>query len=146
MAYELKTKKNNASVADYIKSIDDPKRQKDAKVVHNMLTDLTRSRGKMWGTSIVGYGEYHYKSKSGIEADWMCTGWSSRKANLTLYVMPGYGFGNMKELLEKLGPHKLGKSCLYIKHLDDIHLPTLKKIMKLGIDYMKKKYDTKGLK
>ena len=76
----------------------------------------------------------------------MATGWSSRAQNLTIYIMPGYRFDEMKEHLKKLGPHKLGRSCLYLKRLDDIHLPTLKKIIKEGLKYMKKTYDTKRLK
>lgn len=146
VAYELKTKKNKARVADYIKSIKDPVRQKDAKEVHKIMKELTGSRGTMWGKSIVGYGTYNYKYPSGQEGEWMCTGWSSRVQNLTLYIMPGYRFDEMKKLLGKLGPHKLGRSCLYIKRLDDIHMPTLKKIIKEGILYMKKTYETKGLK
>ncbi len=143
--YEVKTKKNKASVAEYIRTIKDDDRRKDARKLHSLMKELTGSRGAMWGASIVGYGSYHYKSKSGIEADWMCTGWSSRTQNFSLYIMPGYEFDDMKELLQKLGPHKRGKSCLYIKRLDDIHLPTLKRIVKAGLRYMKKTYKTKGL-
>lgn len=144
--YEVKTKKNKElTVAAYIKAIEDDSRRKDAKVLHKIMQDVSGNRGRMWGKNMVGYGEYHYKGKSS-EGDWMATGWSSRVQSLSVYIMPGYRFGEMQDLLKKLGPHKLGRSCLYIKHLDDIHLPTLKKIIKDGLTYMKKTYKTKGLK
>lgn len=136
---ELKTKKNNASVAQFIKSIEDSTQRKDAKVIAEMMEKITKAKPKMWGTSIVGFGDWHYKSPAtGREGDWFVVGFSPRKQNMTLYIMPGYqDFG---PLLEKLGPHKLGKSCLYIKRLDDIHIPTLKKIISEGVKIMKKKY------
>ena len=137
---KLKTKKNSGSVSVYINSIKDDTKRKDAKIVHKLMQELTKDKGKMWGTSIVGYGSYRYERSNGDYGDWMTTGWSSRASNLTLYIMPGYQFDEMKDLLEKLGPHKLGKSCLYIKKLDDIHLPTLKKIIKFGLKTMKDKY------
>ena len=144
--YEPKTKKNKElTVAAYIKEIKDDTRRRQAKELHKIMKELSGNAGKMWGKSIVGYGEYHYEGKSS-EGDWMASGWSSRAQNLTVYVMPGYQFGNMKDLLSKLGPHKLGKSCLYIKNFDEIHIPTLKKIIKQGLLYMKKNYTTKGLK
>ena len=145
MKRKLKTKKTVQTVASYIKEIEDPQRRKDAKSLHKLMQEVSGNNGRMWG-KIVGYGEYHYKYESGTEGDWMATGWSSRVQNLTIYIMPGYRFDEMKELLNKLGPHKLGRSCLYIKHLDDIHLPTLKKMIKNGLTYMKKTYKTKGLK
>jgi hypothetical protein len=146
MAYEVKTKKNKElTIPAYIRGIEDSNRRRDAKIVHKIMQDISGGKGRMWGKSIAGYGEYHYKGKSS-EGDWMATGWSSRAQNLTIYIMPGYRFDEMKELLKKLGPHKLGRSCLYIKRLDDIHLPTLKKMIKDGLTYMKKNYDTKRLK
>ena len=140
---ELKTKKNKASVAAFLNTVDDPQKRKDAKAVDKMMRDISGHKPKMWGTSIVGYGDWHYKSASGREGDWMALGFSPRKANLTLYIMPGYQFDDMQNLLDKLGPHKTGKSCLYIKRLDDVHLPTLKKIIKEGWKYMQKKYKVK---
>lgn len=142
---KLKTSKNTASVSEYIRKIKSPERKSDARIVHKLMQDLSGDMGSMWGTSIVGYGSYTYKNSAGKEGSWMCTGWSSRKESLTLYIMPGYQFDDMKLLLNKLGPHKLGRSCLYIKHLDDIHIPTLKKIIKQGLTYMKKTYVTTGL-
>lgn len=137
---KLKTQKTNKSVAAFLNAIDDPQKRKDAKVVAKLMKEVTGEKPKMWGTAIVGYGEYHYTYASGREGDWMITGFSPRKQALTVYIMPGYRFPKQKALLAKLGPHKLGRSCLYIKRLEDIHLPTLKKIIAEGYTYMKKKY------
>lgn len=139
--YELKTKKNNASVAAFLNTIEEPQKRADAKQIDKIMRELTGYKPKMWGASIIGYGTYHYKYPSGQEGDWMMTGFSPRKANLTIYVMPGYL--DLADLLKKLGPHSMGKSCLYIKRLDDIHIPTLKKIIKYGVTYMRKNYETK---
>lgn len=135
---ELKTKKNAGSVSDFLNKISDPTKKKDAKLIVSLMKEITGKRPKMWGASIIGFDEYHYKYASGREGDWMMIGFSQRKQNLTIYIMPGYqDFGS---LLGKLGSHKLGKSCLYIKSLDQIHLPTLKKIIKKGYGDMKRKY------
>ena len=93
----------------------------------------------MWGSSIVGFGQYTFTYASGRTGDWMITGFSPRKASLTIYIMPGYDVFPTS-VMEKLGPHKTGKSCLYIKRLEDIHLPTLKKLIREGYKTMKKKY------
>ncbi len=90
----------------------------------------------MWGSSIVGFGNYHYKYESGREGDWFLTGFSPRKQNLTLYIMPG--FAQYDELMKKLGKHKTGKSCLYIKSLEDINLPTLKQLIQQSVKHMTK--------
>lgn len=137
---ELKTKKNNQSVAQFLNSITDQQKRKDAKTIDKIIREITNCKPKMWGSSIVGYGEYDYTYASGREGTWMRLAFSPRQANLTLYIMPGYQFDDMQNLLEKLGPHKTGKSCLYIKRLDDIHMPTLKKLIKQGWKYMEKKY------
>ncbi len=95
----------------------------------------------MWGSSIIGFGEYHYTYPSGQTGDWMATGFSPRKNALTIYIMPGYA--DYGALLKKLGPHKLGKSCLYIKRLSDIDTTILEKLVKRGITDLKKKYPVK---
>lgn len=140
--YEVKTKKNNKSVASFLNSVEDPKKRKQAKELNKIFKEITTEKPKMWGTSIVGYGEYHYKYASGREGDWMITGFSPRKSNLTVYIMPGYDL--MQDDLKKLSKVKNGKSCLYIKDLDEIHLPTLKKMIRKGYKDMKKKYVVKG--
>jgi hypothetical protein len=90
----------------------------------------------MWGTSIVGFGSFHYKGKSGREGDWPIIGFSPRKQNLSLYLMM-YGFDRHAALLQKLGKHSLGKGCLYIKRLSDVDLPTLKKLIKASVKQQK---------
>jgi Domain of unknown function (DU1801) len=126
---EVKTKQTNASVKDFLNQIPDEERRKDCFAVAKIMEEITGSKPKMWGPSIIGFGSYHYKSaRSGREGDWMITGFSPRKKDLTLYIM--MGFEKYPELMEQLGKHSTGKSCLYIKRLSDIHLPTLKKLIK----------------
>jgi len=126
-----KTSQNDKSVDDFIDQIDDEKRRQDCFTILKLMKKITGSEPKMWGDSIVGFGDYHYKYASGREGDWFLTGFSPRKQNLTLYIMSG--FGKYAELLEKLGKFKTGKSCLYIKSLEDIDLTTLKKLISQSI-------------
>jgi hypothetical protein len=122
---DMKTQKNTGSVSTFLNSINDSVRKRDAKTVLKIMKELTGNKPTMWGDSIVGFGSYSYTRSTGKEYEWFQVGFSPRKNALTLYIMPGYqDFG---DLLEKLGPHKHGKSCLYIKDLNDINLPTLKK-------------------
>jgi hypothetical protein len=100
------------------------------------MKQVTKSEPKMWGSSIVGFGTYHYKYESGREGDWFITGFSPRKQNLTLYIMGG--FARYDELMKQLGKHKTGKSCLYIKYLADVDLPTLKKLIQESVSHMRK--------
>ena len=97
-----------------------------------MMVEITGEQPKMWGKSIVGYGSYHYKYASGQEGEWMATGFSPRKTALTLYIMGGFDKGN--KLLEKLGKYKTGKSCLYIKKLEDINEDVLRKMIKTSYE------------
>lgn len=96
----------------------------------------------MWGSSIIGFGRYHYKYDSGREGDHLMTGFSPRKTALTLYIMPGYQFGTMQEKLARLGKHKVGKSCLYINKLSDVDMDVLAEIVLDGLAYMRSKYKT----
>lgn len=139
---ELKTKKNSGSVAAFIKAVKDPQRRKDAMELLKIFKKATGMKPAMWGESIVGYGSYHYKStRSAQEGDWMLTGFSPRKANLTIYIMPG--FKSYGPLLKKLGKHKVsGGSCIYINKLSDIHVPTLSAIIKDSIQRMRRRYKT----
>jgi len=125
---ELKTQKNDASVQAFLAGIEDERRRQDCQKVLEIMQQATGQPPAMWGTSIVGFGSYHYKYSTGREGDWFVTGFSPRKQNLTLYIMSG--FQRYTQLMDKLGKHKTGKSCLYVKSLDDIHLPTLKKLIK----------------
>src|ERR1041384_1097486 len=128
---EQKTKPTDASVEDFLNRIPDAERREDCFAVAKMMEEITGERPVMWGPSIVGFGTYHYKYASGREGDWPISGFSPRKKDLTLYIM--VGFEKYPELMEKLGKHSHSKSCLYIKRLSDIHLPTLKKLIKISI-------------
>ena len=135
---ELKTKPTKQSIKTFIDSIEDEQKRKDCRIVLKLMRELTGEKAKMWGDSIVGFGTYHYKYKSGREGDWMLTGFSPRKQNLTIYIMPG--FSKFETLLKKLGKHKTSKSCLYIKSLGDIDLDILSKIISQSVTYMKQTY------
>lgn len=141
---ELKTKKNNASVATFLNSVADKWRREDAKQLLLIFKAATGMKPKMWGTSIVGFGQYHYKSeRSTQEGDWPLTGFSPRKANLTVYIMPG--FKKYASLLKKLGRHKIsGGSCIYLNKLSDADIPTLRTIITLSVKEMQKRYKTKA--
>lgn len=136
---ELKTKKNSASVVAFIASVKDEAKRRDARALLKIFKAATGQQPKMWGTSIVGYGSYHYKSeRSRQEGDWLMTGFSPRKTNLTIYIMPG--FKNYQVLLKKLGPHKTSVGCLYLKRLSDVDTKVLAMIIKTSYKDMKKKY------
>lgn len=135
---ELKTKKNTGSVKGYIESVDDEALRQDGKELVKLFRHVTGKQPEMWGTSIIGFGEYQYTYASGREGVFLATGFSLRKSGPTIYIMPGYN--DYAALLKKLGPHKLGKSCLYIKRLSDIDLEVLKKIIKKGLADLKKQY------
>jgi len=138
---ENKTKPTKLSVTAFIKGIESPDMRRDAKKVSAMMRKTTGSRARMWGPSIVGFGEYHYKYDSGREGDFMITGFSPRKQALTLYVVPG--FKPFEPLMKKLGKYKTGKSCLYIKRLSDIDESVLEKLIAGSVKHMRNKYKTK---
>lgn len=124
---ENKTKPTKESVSAFINGVENETRKRDAKTVLAMMKKITGEKPKMWGPSIIGFGEYHYKYESGREGDMLNVGFSPRKANLVLYVM-----GSIAEddpLRSKLGKYKTGKACLYVNKLDDIDLAVLEKII-----------------
>ena len=133
---ELKTKASNDSVREFLDGIADTRLSADCAIVSKLMKQATRAKPKMWGSSIVGFGSYHYKYASGREGDWFLTGFSPRKQNLTLYIMPG--FKQYAGLLVALGTFKTAKSCLYIKRLEDIDLPTLSKLISRSVKDMVK--------
>lgn len=137
---EIKTKVTKSSVTAFIRKIEDPIRQADAKALLKLFAEVTGEKPKLWGTSIIGYGQYHYQSdRSTQEGDWPLTGFSPRKSALTLYIMPG--FREYGEFLKDLGKHKISSgSCVYIKRLSDIHLPTLKKLIRQSVTDMRRRY------
>ena len=129
---EPKTKPTQASVKEFLNQIPDKERREDCFAVAKIMEEITGDKPKMWGPSIVGFGTWHYKYASGREGDWPVAAFSPRKKDLTLYITMGF-FDQHPELMEKLGKHSVGKSCLYIKRLSDIHLPTLKKVIKESV-------------
>lgn len=132
---ELKTKLNNASVEDFLNTVDDEQIRADCFEITKIMKQVTKAEPKMWGTSIIGFGTYHYKGKSGREGDWMLVGFSPRKQNLTLYIMAG--FDRYDDLLKKLGKFTTGKSCLYIKKLADVDKKVLKELVAESVKVMK---------
>lgn len=141
---EAKTKATKVGVAAFLKKVPSETMRADAKAVVGMMREITKEEPVMWGASIIGFGKYTYKYDSGREGDWPIIALSPRKQNLTLYIMPG--FAGHDALLKKLGPHSTGKSCLYLKRLADVDVPTLKTLMKKSVASMKKKYPAKKTK
>ncbi len=135
---ELKTKKNNASVKEFLDSIEDEAKRKDCKEIAKMMRKATGKNAKMWGDAIIGFDEYTYKYASGREGDWMRIGFSPRKQNITLYIMDG--FRKYDELMEKLGKHKTGKSCLYVKKLDDVDKEILNELIEGSVKHFNDKF------
>lgn len=135
---EPKTQRTKASVATFIAAVEDETRRKDAKALDKMFREITGEKPAMWGPSIVGYGAYRYKYDSGRVGVWPRTGFSPRKANLVVYVMPG--FHEHDGLLKRLGKHKTGKSCLYINRLADVDEDVLRELIARGWKRMQAKY------
>ena len=133
---ELKTKANKASVDKFLKGIQDEQKREDCFKIVDIMKKAAKAEPQMWGTSIVGFGSYHYKYASGREGDWFLVGFSPRKQNLTLYIMSG--FDEYNSLLKKLGKHATGKSCLYIKRLEDVDMKVLKELVTRSVKHMQK--------
>lgn len=141
MAAELKTKKTAASATGFLNAIKDDQVRQDCKTVSALMQKAAKAKPAMWGPSIIGFGSVRLKYASGRELDWMVTGFAPRKGNITLYVLGGYA--ECEPLLAKLGKHTRGGSCLHIKRLSDVHMPTLTKLIAAGVKYMKKQ-DTRA--
>lgn len=135
---DLKTAPTGASVTAFIDAIPDEQRRRDCRAVMKIMKAATGASPRMWGPSIVGYGKYHYKYASGREGDWFLAGFSPRKNDLTLYIMSG--FDGHAELMQKLGRHKTGSSCLYLKKLDDVDLKVLDTLVRRSVATVKKRY------
>ena len=131
---ELKTKPTKESVSGFLKKVSDKSRRDDCFTVLELMKDVTGEEPKMWGSSIVGFGKYHYKYETGREGDWPITGFSPRKGDLTLSIMGG--FEPISDLMARLGKHKTGKSCLYIKKLADVDTGVLRKIVENSVKGM----------
>ena len=134
-----KTVETDASVEEFINAVDNEQKRQDSWELLALMEKVTGSPAKMWRSSQVGFGQYHYKYESGREGDFFITGFSPRKTALTVYIMPG--FDGYEEQLSKLGPYKTGKSCLYLKKLDAIDRKVLEDIVTDSVAVMRKRYD-----
>ena len=130
---ELKTKVNDASVDKFLQGIKDEKKRGDCYQILKIMQKATKAEPKMWGTGIIGFGDYHYKYESGRENDWFLTGFSPRVQNLTLYMMGGFD----NEVLKKLGKYKTGKGCLYINKLEDVDVKVLNELITQSVKQSK---------
>jgi hypothetical protein len=130
--YEAKTKPTAASFESYLAGIEDEVRRRDCKDLAALMKRITGFGPKMWGASIVGFDSYHYKYASGHEGDCPVVGFSSRKGDISIYMVPGY-VAKSKELLSHLGKHKTGKACLYIKRLAEVQLPILERLVSQSV-------------
>lgn len=134
----LKTRPNKADVRAFVAAVEDDQKRADAKVLLDMMKRVTGCKPVMWGPSIIGFGSYRYTNTTGREAEWCATGFSPRKTALTIYIMPG--FSGLETLMDKLGKHKTGRSCLYIKRLSDVDQDVLEQIVASAYATIKERY------
>lgn len=137
---ELKTQPNDQNVAAYVANVKDARRREDTAAVCTMMEKITRRAPVLWGSSIIGFGTYRYTYASGRSGDWPLTGVSPRKQALTIYVMSG--FDEDDDLLASLGPHKIGKSCLYIRDLSKVDQTVLARLIRKSVAHLRKKWPT----
>lgn len=135
MSY-LKTKENDSDVIAYINAIEDDAKKEDALNLLELMERITGFKAKMWGNRIIGFGNYLYKTKAGKEGEWFLTGFSPTKTNLSLHLM--FDLTEETDLLEKLGKHKIGKGCLYLKKLADVDILVLEKLISKTFKRMQK--------
>ena len=138
--YEAKTKPTRASVASYLNAIEDAERRKDCKALASLMKRVTGCAAKMWGADIVGFDSYHYKYPSGHEGDSCVVGFSSRKGDISVYLLGGYDDPETKKLLAELGKHKTGRACLYIRRLADVELPVLERLVARSVADTRRRY------
>lgn len=136
--YELKTKETDASVIEFIESVDHPKKREDAFRLLDIFTEVTGYDAKMCGPSIIGFGQYHYKYQTGHEGDAPLVGYSPRKAKISLYFAPGDS--EREQLLQQFGKHTTGKACVYINKLADVDEDILKALIQQSIAFLRKTY------
>jgi hypothetical protein len=134
-----KTVETGSSVETFINALDNGQKRKDSREMIAIMSEITGAEPRMWGTSLVGFGRYHYKYASGREGDSCITGFSPRKTAFTVYIMPG--FDGYAEQMAKLGPHKTGKSCLYLKNLDTVDRGVLEEIIRDSVEVMRGRYE-----
>lgn len=135
---ENKTQPTDADVTAFLDAVEHPTRRADGLALDALFREITGWTPRLWGPSIIGYGSYHYTYKSGREGDFLATGFSPRKANLSIYVMPGYA--DYGDILARLGKHKMGKSCLYVTKLADIDMDVLAELIRAGLTDLRAKY------
>jgi len=135
---ENKTKESDASVDAFLDAVENDERRTDCRMLLSLMAEVTRSEPRMWGSSMIGFGRYHYRYASGREGDWFITGFSPRTKALTLYIMPG--FDGYDELMGRLGKHTSGKACIYVRRLDDIDLEVLKEVVLASVLHMRAQY------
>lgn len=133
-----KTTETDASVEDFINAVDNDQKRKDSRELIALMRKITGAEPRMWGAGLVGFDQYHYKYASGREGDFFITGFSPRKSALAVYIMPG--FEDYGDKMARLGPHKTGKSCLYLKSLDVVDRGVLEEIIRDSVETMRKKY------
>ena len=133
---EAKTKRTKASVTAFLEKVSDAGRRQDAMRLLRIMKKAAKDEPTMWGSSIVGFGSYTYRYASGHTGEWPMTGFSPRKQDLTLYIMPG--FERYEAMMGKLGKYKTGKSCLYIKRLADVDLAVLERLIAVSVKDMKR--------
>jgi len=133
---ELKTQRNEASVQDFLQGVADERKRADSLQLLQLMQKATGEAPAMWGDSIVGFGSYHYTYASGREGDWFLAGFSPRARDLTLYIMAG--FDGFEALLPRLGKHRTGKSCLYIKRLEDVDTGVLRELVARSVEHMRR--------
>ncbi len=138
---ELKTQPTDADVGAFLDEVANARRREDARTVCEMMQNITRREPVLWGTSIIGFGTYTYKYANGKTGDWPLTGVSPRKQALTVYVMSG--FAEYDALLEQLGPHKTGRSCLYIRNLDKVDQKVLARLIRKSVAHLRKTWPTR---
>lgn len=138
--YELKTKASEIKPKDFIAAMEDGARKKDAELLLKWMTKVTGLKPKMWGPSIIGFGRYAYTYDSGHSGEMCMTGFSPRKANMVLYILPGYT--DISDKLARLGKHKIGKSCLYVNKLADVDMDVLEEIVLFGLEHVRKNHQT----
>jgi len=146
MMTENKTKPTSQSVQAFIDTIEDERKRADSITLVEIMREISGHEPQMWGTSIIGFGSYHYKYASGREGDSMLIGFSPRKAAITLYLMGMYMYNDDAErdgLFVRLGKHKMGKGCLYIKRLDDVDIDALKTIIQRALEQLRAQYPPK---
>lgn len=135
---ELKTAPNDGDVEAFLSSVEDEAKRDDCYAILKMMQEITGEAPKMWGSTIVGFGSYHYKYPTGRTGTWFLTGFSPRKQNLTMYLMPGAE--SLEELFEGLGKYKMGKGCLYVKKLAQVDQNVLRKLIQGSVDKLKELY------